>query len=59
MENSRGTGMMAVLAVSGSVVFVAMQIHKLVVSSFMKKMEYEIKNPTGNVLYPSTYFAKI
>lgn len=38
---------MGVLAVSGSVVFVAMQIHKRVVSSFMKKMEYEIKNPTG------------
>ncbi|CAA3012684.1 uncharacterized protein LOC111378777 [Olea europaea var. sylvestris] len=42
MENSLGTGFMAVFAVSGSVVFIAMQLHKRLLSDFMKKIEFEI-----------------
>ncbi|GFP89919.1 hypothetical protein PHJA_001135700 [Phtheirospermum japonicum] len=38
---------MAVFAVSGSVVFLAMQAHKRLLSNFMKKMEFEIMNSTG------------
>ncbi|KZV30534.1 hypothetical protein F511_27462 [Dorcoceras hygrometricum] len=44
MENSLGPGFMAVFAVSGSVVFLAMQAHKRLLSDFMKKMEFEIKH---------------
>lgn len=47
MENSLGTGFMAVFAVSGSVVFLAMQAHKRLLSDFMMKMESEIKHSTG------------
>ncbi|XP_075507816.1 uncharacterized protein LOC142544668 [Primulina tabacum] len=47
MENSLGTGFMTVFAVSGSVVFLAMQAHKRLLSDFMKKMESEIKHSTG------------
>ncbi|KAL2481754.1 hypothetical protein Adt_34720 [Abeliophyllum distichum] len=47
MENSLRTGFMAVFAVSGSVVFLAMQIHKRLLSDFMKKMEFEIGTATG------------
>ncbi|KAL3532197.1 hypothetical protein ACH5RR_005718 [Cinchona calisaya] len=41
-NNSLGTGFMAVFAVSGSVVLLAMQVHKRLLSDFMKKMEFEI-----------------
>ncbi|CAI9783356.1 unnamed protein product [Fraxinus pennsylvanica] len=47
MKNSLGTGFMAVFAVSGSVVFLAMQIHKRILSDFMKKIEFEIGTATG------------
>ncbi|KAI3443347.1 hypothetical protein Pfo_000012 [Paulownia fortunei] len=49
MDNSLKTGFMAVFAVSGSVVFLAMHAHKRLLSNFMKKMEFEIKNSTGAV----------
>ncbi|KAL3625984.1 hypothetical protein CASFOL_029533 [Castilleja foliolosa] len=42
-----GSGLMAVFAVSGSVVFLAMQAHKRLLSNFMNKMEFEFNNPTG------------
>ncbi|PIN07836.1 hypothetical protein CDL12_19593 [Handroanthus impetiginosus] len=45
MDNSLKTGFMAVFAVSGSVVFLAMQAHKRLLSNFIKEMEFEIKNP--------------
>lgn len=39
---------MAAFAVSGSVVvFLAMQVHKRLLSNFMKKMEFEIGHATG------------
>ncbi|PIN08817.1 hypothetical protein CDL12_18598 [Handroanthus impetiginosus] len=47
MDSSLGTGFMAVFAVSGSVVFLAMQAHKRLLSNFMKEMEFEIKNSSG------------
>lgn len=47
MDNSLGTGCMAVFAVSGSVVFLAVQVHKRLLSNFMEKMEFEIKNSKG------------
>ncbi|KAI5679677.1 hypothetical protein M9H77_00904 [Catharanthus roseus] len=43
--NSLGAGYMAVFAVSGSVVLVALQVHKRLLSNFMKKMEFEIGSP--------------
>ncbi|KAF9595431.1 hypothetical protein IFM89_000349 [Coptis chinensis] len=42
MESSAGVGFMAVFAVSGSVVLVAMQLHKRLLSDFMKKVESEL-----------------
>ncbi|CAI9097546.1 OLC1v1034003C1 [Oldenlandia corymbosa var. corymbosa] len=42
MDNSLGTGFVAVFAVSGSVVLLALQVHKRLLSDFMKKMEFEI-----------------
>ncbi|KAL2463964.1 hypothetical protein Fot_51920 [Forsythia ovata] len=47
MENSLGGGFMVVFAVSGSVVLFAMQLHKRLLSDFMKKIEYEIGPTTG------------
>ncbi|XP_073279077.1 uncharacterized protein [Primulina huaijiensis] len=47
MENSLGTGFMAVFAVSSSVVFLAIKAHKRLLSDFLKKMEFEIKHPLG------------
>ncbi|KAA3455247.1 rho GTPase-activating protein gacG-like [Gossypium australe] len=35
-------GLVAVLAVSGSVVFIAHQLHKRLLSDFMKKIEFEL-----------------
>ena len=49
MDNSLGTGCMAVFAVSGSVVFLAVQVHKRLLSNFMEKMEFEIKHSKGRV----------
>ncbi|KAL2554155.1 Uncharacterized protein Fot_07774 [Forsythia ovata] len=49
MDNSLGSGFMAIFAVSGSVVFLAMQVHKRLLSDFMKKMEFEIGHATGSV----------
>ncbi|KAL0333555.1 UNVERIFIED_CONTAM: hypothetical protein Sangu_1511700 [Sesamum angustifolium] len=46
MDSSLGTGFMAVFAASGSVVLLAMQVHKRLLSNFMKQMEFEFKNPT-------------
>lgn len=43
-NNSLGIGFMAVFAVSGSVALLAMQVHKRLLSDFMKKMEFEIGN---------------
>ncbi|KAL3646956.1 hypothetical protein CASFOL_009500 [Castilleja foliolosa] len=50
MDSSNlGSSFMAVFAISGSVVFIAMQAHKRLLSNFMKKMEFEIKNSTGSM----------
>lgn len=35
-------GLMAVVAVSGSVVFIANKVHKRLLSDFMKKIEFEL-----------------
>ncbi|KAB2059968.1 hypothetical protein ERO13_A11G315200v2 [Gossypium hirsutum] len=35
-------GLMAVVAVSGSVVFIANELHKRLLSDFMKKIEFEL-----------------
>ncbi|KAK9194002.1 hypothetical protein WN944_004704 [Citrus x changshan-huyou] len=48
MGASMGMGFMAVFAVSGSVVLVASQVHKRLLSDFMKKIESEI---CGYVLF--------
>jgi hypothetical protein len=42
MENSIRFGVMAVFAVSGSMVLLAHQVHKRILSNFMKKFEFEI-----------------
>ncbi|KAL2534516.1 hypothetical protein Adt_07867 [Abeliophyllum distichum] len=47
MENSLGGGFVVVFAVSGSVVLLAMQLHKRLLSDFMKKIDYEIGPTTG------------
>ncbi|XP_019425219.1 PREDICTED: uncharacterized protein LOC109334102 [Lupinus angustifolius] len=47
MENSIRFGLMAVLAVSGSMVLLAHQVHKRILSNFMKKFEFEM----GGVSY--------
>lgn len=41
MSNSMGVGFMAVFAVSGSVVLLVHQLHKRLLSDFMKKVESE------------------
>ncbi|KAK7843589.1 hypothetical protein CFP56_012140 [Quercus suber] len=60
MSNSMGVGFMAVFAVSGSVVLLVHQLHKRLLSDFMKKVESEydtilyshgknkIKEPSSN-----------
>ncbi|CAK8544180.1 unnamed protein product [Lathyrus sativus] len=48
MESSMKLGLMAVFAVSGSVVLLAHQVHKRVLSDFMKKFEFEM----GGIVYP-------
>ncbi|KAG2683168.1 hypothetical protein I3843_10G020300 [Carya illinoinensis] len=42
MEGSVGVGFMAVFAVSGSVVLLVHQVHKRLLSDFMKKVESEL-----------------
>ncbi|KAG5252975.1 hypothetical protein OIU76_021183 [Salix suchowensis] len=42
MAGSMGLGFMAAFAVSGSVVLIARQVHKRLLSDFMKKMELEL-----------------
>ncbi|XP_060174586.1 uncharacterized protein LOC132605460 [Lycium barbarum] len=42
MENSLGSAFVAVFAVSGSVVLLAMRVHKHLLSDFMNKLELEI-----------------
>ncbi|PKA50900.1 hypothetical protein AXF42_Ash007555 [Apostasia shenzhenica] len=42
MESSGCVGVMAVVAVSSSVALVALQIHKRLVSDFMKKVQTEL-----------------
>uniref|UniRef100_A0A803R7Z6 Uncharacterized protein n=1 Tax=Cannabis sativa TaxID=3483 RepID=A0A803R7Z6_CANSA len=42
MENSMGVGFMEVFVVTGSVVLLAHQIHKRVLSVFMKDIEFEL-----------------
>ncbi|KAK9290417.1 hypothetical protein L1049_008586 [Liquidambar formosana] len=42
MGSSMGVGFMAVFAVSGSVVLIALQVHKRLLSDFMKKIEFEL-----------------
>lgn len=44
-----GFGMMAVFAVSGSMVFLVHQVHKCMLSNFMKKFEFEM----GKYLIPT------
>ncbi|KAF8403402.1 hypothetical protein HHK36_011504 [Tetracentron sinense] len=42
MDSPMGVGFMAVFAVSGSVALVALQLHKRLLSDFMKKMELQL-----------------
>ncbi|KAK2993686.1 hypothetical protein RJ640_026142 [Escallonia rubra] len=42
MGSSMGAGLMAVFAVSGSVALLALQVHKRLLSDFMKKIEFEM-----------------
>ncbi|XWS66543.1 hypothetical protein CRYUN_Cryun05aG0208800 [Craigia yunnanensis] len=42
MEGSVGVGFMAVFAVSGSVDFIAREVHKRLLADFMKKIEFEL-----------------
>ncbi|KAK7337345.1 hypothetical protein VNO77_17912 [Canavalia gladiata] len=44
MENSMRFGLMAVFAVSGSMVFLVHHVHKRLLSNFMKKFEFEISS---------------
>lgn len=49
MESSSvGMGLMAVFAVSGSVVFVARHVHKRLLSDFMNKIECELHHGMGS-----------
>ncbi|XP_019186857.1 PREDICTED: uncharacterized protein LOC109181507 [Ipomoea nil] len=41
MDNSLSAGCMAVFAVSGSVVLLALKVHKHLMSDFMRKIEFE------------------
>ena len=51
--NGMGLGFMAAFAVSGSVVLIARQVHKRLVSDFMKKFEFELM---GMFFFSSIYF---
>ncbi|CAO2827161.1 unnamed protein product [Amaranthus hypochondriacus] len=40
--NSLGTGFMTVFVVSGSMAFLALQLHKRLLSNFMKRIDFEL-----------------
>ncbi|KAL8125522.1 hypothetical protein AgCh_012985 [Apium graveolens] len=42
MDDSVGAGFMAVIAVSGSIVFLSLQLHKRLLSDFIKRIEIEL-----------------
>ncbi|KAK8554096.1 hypothetical protein V6N13_073012 [Hibiscus sabdariffa] len=44
---SVGVGLVAVFAVSGSVVFIARELHKRLLSDFMKRVELELCGSSG------------
>jgi hypothetical protein len=44
-------GLMAVFAVSGSMVLLAHQVHKRILSNFMKKFEFEM----SGIIYPKKF----
>ncbi|KAJ8649618.1 hypothetical protein MRB53_002641 [Persea americana] len=46
MLSSNGIGVMAVAAVSGSVVLIVLQMHRRMVLEFMKKLESELGEKT-------------
>jgi hypothetical protein len=52
MAGYLGIGFMAAFAVSGTVVLIARQLHKRVLSDFMKQMEFEL---TGTYAILSSY----
>jgi len=43
MAGYMGIGFMAAFAVSGTVVLIARQLHKRLLSDFMKQMEFELR----------------
>ncbi|CAF2046980.1 unnamed protein product [Brassica rapa] len=55
MESS--LGFMAVFAVSGSVVFVASQFHKRLLSDYLDKFELEIRSPENAAMKKKVRFA--
>ncbi|KAJ0245616.1 hypothetical protein HA466_0180580 [Hirschfeldia incana] len=55
MESS--LGFMAVFAVSGSVVFLASQFHKRLLSDYMDKFEFEIRSRENAVMKKKVRFA--
>ncbi|CAH2064316.1 unnamed protein product [Thlaspi arvense] len=55
MESS--LGFMAVFAVSGSVVFLASQFHKRLLSDYMEKFEFEIRSRDNVVMKKKVRFA--
>lgn len=59
MESFLGSSFMAVFAVSGSVVLLSMQVHKRLLSNFMKKIEFEINNSSGYLhAIPSNFYSR-
>ncbi|KAK1288333.1 hypothetical protein QJS10_CPB19g01286 [Acorus calamus] len=58
MESSGGVGLMAVMGVSGFVALVALQVHKRLVSDFMKKVESELGNEKCRMKRKRVRFAK-
>ncbi|KAK1264122.1 hypothetical protein QJS04_geneDACA009396 [Acorus gramineus] len=58
MESSGGVGLMAVMGVSGFVALVALQVHKRLVSDFMKKVQSELGTAKCTVKKKRVRFAK-
>ncbi|XP_020225355.1 uncharacterized protein LOC109807247 [Cajanus cajan] len=58
MENSTRLGLMAVVAVSGSMVFLVHQVHKRLLSNFMEKFEYEYAHDQKNLSGSEKHEAK-
>ncbi|XP_061372164.1 uncharacterized protein LOC133314665 isoform X4 [Gastrolobium bilobum] len=58
MENSMRFGLMAVFAVSGSMVLLVHQVHKRLLSNFMKKFEFEMGGPEKHQIKKKVRFAK-